>query len=566
MGCTIASLAFRQPAWLWGLAVLALVVILHLLRLHVRTVPCAAFDLWLEAVRGTPALSRWALLGLDLRLVMTLVLMGLIVVTLAGPLWISAAPGGHVALLFDTGAGMAFRDPSAAGTRLDRAADEARRVLDALPTSVRVRLLTVGGGVEPLGGPGPISIDRARSTLDDLPEPTERMVPVDALRSAARSLAEASHTQVLVFTDRAIDFDDLPPSQPPPHIVRIASPADNAGIVTLAADPLHDRVLAAVAAIGRATPTSVELAIERSGGEVDRLVAPLRFDPKRREAVADFETPLGGVRALRARLMRDADDADDLPLDDRAAIRRTADDAIRVVLVGDVGRRVRQALEAIPGVRVRRGDGPAPADEMVIYGGTLPRTDAALPPVVVLVELPGTWRVFEPRRLVPVREVPQFLLPNDDSEDGGFGYDPRGESLRVRQIVGAGAGIEPVIGRGESIAVARTRDASRRVWFVGLDVDDRAPWTRSADFPLFWAALVDDARAVTNRTGRFEKAAGVLSREVTMSRGEPTPFDPASIRTETLMQRRSLAPWSLVAAGFVVAGMWLAGRREEGTV
>jgi hypothetical protein len=350
-------LSFAAPAFLWGLAALPLVILLHRVRVRRERREVAGSFLWRRA-RDVGA--RRPRMRASLLLLLQLLAIAGMTLAAARPQWISAGPPLTV-LVVDAAASMAARDgasaPAAAeldgvparASRLEVARRVAERLLgDAGPVAI------VRGGREPrLALPATADHDEVRAALDGLSAFDAGRDPARALR-LARDVAGAAGAAGA----RIHWLSDVPP--PADAGVRthpLAGEGVNVGVTgfELVADQAWLRV-------SSSHPVPLELPVEVWRGE-ERVAAATLLVPARGDAATSFPVAAAGS-ALAARLRPPRGDA--LALDDEAWAG-----APRTVVALDRGfAALERALGAIDGVQVRVTSGAAalPADLRVLHG------------------------------------------------------------------------------------------------------------------------------------------------------------------------------------------------------
>lgn len=389
------NLSFAAPAFLWLLAALPLVVLLHFLRQRTRRVDVSALFLWEQARQVAERRRRfsptWSLL-------MQLLAVTFGALALAQPdLRLQGPP--DLVVVVDASASMAAVDPE--GARLERARDA---VLELAAEAGRVALVRAGS--EPQLALI-FSADRAalEAALSEL-APADRDVDLERALALAQDLANAGAERPA----RVALISDAPgPQRPDVTRVDVGGSGVNVGIVAF--DLGIQQAFVAVASNARG-PRSVGVELWHDGA---RVAATELLVPAGDQASATFPLDLGGG-IVEARLVGlPADDA--LALDDVAYAGQRA---LNVLVDSDV-ESVLRALAAVPGVapRLTGVARTAPADVRVLTGvplDALPAGDVILLPPPL--ESPafvaiGRWDRAHPLlRFVDLREV-VVGLPGD---------------------------------------------------------------------------------------------------------------------------------------------------------
>ena len=223
-------MSLANPAALWLLAAVPLVLALHMYRVRRREVRVTILSLW-EAVddrRGSPRpawlrLRPSAALGLQLLAVIAAAL------AIANPLWSTTQSGWpRVVMIVDTSASMSATDiPDG---RFETARAMARGVAEALDRGQSGMLMTSRGEIVV---PFTTDTDRLRAGIDTLAATHRSDRMADALGAARRLVAAGPAALIHVFTDAA-----EPPAEPIPGLPVVWHPvgesAANAGITEFA--------------------------------------------------------------------------------------------------------------------------------------------------------------------------------------------------------------------------------------------------------------------------------------------------------------------------------------------
>jgi len=218
-----------------GLGLLALaipIVALYMLRMRRRPQAVSSTLLWEQAVRGVRANTPWQRLRANLLLLLQLLALLALVVALIRPFWLGATPlGANIVAIVDVSGSMNATD--VAPTRLDRAREEVRRLIDELPSNGQMTIIAAGTGAEVIQtatadrgalreGTGRL---RARAGTTDLTE---------ALALAAPIAARLPDTTVAVISDGAFTVPDTGDFRAPIRFIRVGERGDNLGITAAA--------------------------------------------------------------------------------------------------------------------------------------------------------------------------------------------------------------------------------------------------------------------------------------------------------------------------------------------
>lgn len=400
------SLSFAAPAFLWLLAALPLVVLLHFLRSRTRRVEVSALFLWERARQVAERRRRfsptWSLL-------LQLLAVAFAALALSQPdLRLEGPP--DLVVVLDASASMAAIDPE--GARLTRAREAVERL-----ASEAGRVALVRAGNEPRLVL-PFSDDGAALTAAlEAFTPADRDVDLERALALAHDLARASgehEARVALVSDE--------PGPPRAGVLRVDVGGSGVNVGIVGFDLGIQQAFVAVASNARG-PRSAAIELWHEGV---RLAATELLIPAGDQASATFPLDVS-AGVVEARLVGlPADDA--LALDDVAyAGQRPLD-----VLIDSDIESVRRALAAVPGVATRLTGlaRSAPGDVRVLTGvalDDLPAGDVILfpdptaAPDFVTVR---TWDRADPLlRFVDLREVVVGLpaerasLPSGDEPD-----------------------------------------------------------------------------------------------------------------------------------------------------
>jgi Ca-activated chloride channel homolog len=413
------SLAFAAPAFLWLLATLPIIVLLHFLRARTRRVEVSAVFLWERAREVAERRRRftptWSLL-------LQLLAATLAALALAQPdLRLQGPP--DLVVVIDASASMAAVDPE--GARMERAREAVRQL-----AADAGRVAVVRAGTEPRLAFG-FGDDRAA-----LEAALEAFTPGDRISDLDRALALALDLAGDDDEARArvaLIGDDPGPERPGVTRIDVGGSGENIGIVGFDLGIQQAFVAVASNAVG---PRSVGVELRQDGAllaSTDLLV------PSGDQASVTFPIDVGsGV--VEARLVG-LPGSDALSLDDVAYAGQRA---LRVVVDADV-ESVMRALGAVPGVATRLTGlaRTTPADVRVLTG-----IDPDAAPTGDLILLPepraepeyvgiAEWDRADPlMRFVDLREVVVGLAP----DGGGPSLDEPGW-----RVLASSADLRPVL-------------------------------------------------------------------------------------------------------------------------
>ena len=393
------SLAFTAPAFLWLLAALPLVVVLHFLRARTRRLDVSALFLWQQAREVAERRRRfsptWSLL-------LQLLAVTLAALALAQPdLRLEGPP--DLVVVIDASASMAAVDPE--GARLERAREA---VLELAAEAGRVAL--VRAGLEPRLALA-FTDDRAalEEALADFAA-ADRGADLERALALAFDLARQRDGEAGRV---ALVSDDPGPARADVIRVDVGGSGENIGIIGFDLGIQQAFVAVASNAVG---PRSVGVELRQDGA---LLASSELLVPSGDQASVTF--PIDVAAGLVEARLVGLPAADALALDDVAYAGQRP---LTVVVDSDV-ESVMRALRAIPGVstrltglarttpadvRVLTGVDPddAPAGDLILLPAPQPRPDY----VTV-----GSWdRADALLRFVDLREVVVGLAPAEEAE------------------------------------------------------------------------------------------------------------------------------------------------------
>jgi len=317
------------------------VVTMYLLRTRRRRVEVPFAGLWAQVVRERTARSLWDRIKRWVSLLLQLLLVGALLLALADPRAAGDLEDARsVVLLVDTSASMATLDEVGSRTRMDRAIDEARALLDDLGARDEVMLVRFDGQLEPLT-PFTNEPDAIDELVRDL-APTDTRADVrEAMRFAVDALAGRPRGEIVLISDGAFGDDagasfdvSIPGSIDVVH-VPVGTATDNVAITAFnvrryPANRTNYEVFVEVRSYAE-VPVTVELSIRGGGALVERERIDLGAGEHARRVYA--ELPGAGER-LSATIEIVAGDAiDRFDRDDTAWAMLPTDSVRRVLLV-----------------------------------------------------------------------------------------------------------------------------------------------------------------------------------------------------------------------------------------
>ena len=405
-------MTFLQPAALWLLGLIPLVVILHLLRAAAERQLIPSAFLWRDLGRDPEVARRWRPPRLTLLLLLQILAIAAASFALSMPR-LTTPPGRHVAIVLDASASMLATDERP--TRFDEAVRRARLLLLAMsPTDVATIVRAgpsprpVVTAVDSLTAQGALGEVRAGGGTTTMREAL--FVASDLARRSQDRAAE-----IVVFSDGAfVDPGDLSTLGVATRFEMVGREAANRAVtgLSVARQPGGSGTQSAVARLANYgdQPARVGLSLFVDDVLSDRRDVDLAA---KGQTVAAFEVP-AGVRRVAVKLAG----GDAMPADDFAEVSVDIGFVRRVLLVTRRPEALERALRAIPDLKVdtvtpEKYDGSGA--EIVVLDGVVP---PKLPSGQLIVVSPPSNQT-----LLPVRPEVQGVQFSD--------FDPRHPLLQA---------------------------------------------------------------------------------------------------------------------------------------
>lgn len=343
----------------WGALAASVPIVLHLFfRTRYRVVEWAAMDLLLQSLQETSRRLRFQELLLLLLRVALLVLLALVLALMIVRASSSWGGGGGIdaVFLFDVSASMSARDGTK--TRLEQSKEAALAILDRLPSSSTVQIVTCSDRARFLGPPAATNVEQARSIIEGLHVEHLRTDFLPGFVEAGEALRRVHHPnrEVYLFSDMQTTGWTSQPDTLREHCQSFSNdttrlffiragdgvPA-NAAVVGIRphADILHRGQRASVSVLVHNTGTkplrnlSVSLEVVGQNRASDSRTLPDLPAGESRSAMLTAEFARAGIHVLRAKIQSDEMDADN-QLDQ---IVRVHDQARVLVVDGSPSRR-----------------------------------------------------------------------------------------------------------------------------------------------------------------------------------------------------------------------------------
>lgn len=364
-------MTFLQPAGLWLLALIPIVLLLHLVRPNPRRQPIPSAFLWRGLDRDVDT-GRWRPPKLTLLLLLQLLAISVVALAVAAPR-VMAPPPRHLFLLLDASASMLATDVSP--SRFEEAVRQARALLAGLGPRDRATLVRVGpsprllaSDVDPLAALEALTGARAGAGSAQMGEAL-------LLASGLAGLETDGEAEAVVLTDGAfVEAGDLAEMGMPIRFQTLGQSGPSAAnqavtALSVAREPGPAGGLTAFARVvnyaDRPARLPVRLLVDGLAVETRELAVNAG-----ERGELSFAIPAGARRVAVGLGAQDA-----LSADDQAEVTVEAGHARHILLVSRLPEVLERALGAIPDVQVQTippesytGAGA----ELVVLDGVLP--------------------------------------------------------------------------------------------------------------------------------------------------------------------------------------------------
>ncbi len=220
------------PLGLLGLALLAPIIAMYLLKRRRDEVAVSSVYLWERVVQDMEANAPWQKLRRNLLLLLQLLFLLAAIFGLARPfLWTEGAAGQSLIVVVDTSVSMGAND-TAEGTRLDTARTETLRLMDGLPDGGQITVIRAGGGAEILAAN---SSDRlaVQTVLNTLTASARDSDLTQALTLAAAAAERTADSEVVILSDGGVQVPPTLAVDRPIRYIPIGQSGENQAISTL---------------------------------------------------------------------------------------------------------------------------------------------------------------------------------------------------------------------------------------------------------------------------------------------------------------------------------------------
>jgi Ca-activated chloride channel homolog len=475
---------------LWWLLLGAIIVFFYLLKLKRKRIVVPSVFLWKRAVEEFEANAPFKKLRRSFLLLVQLLALAALVFALARPLVVTRAlASGSTVIIIDSTASMRARDEDA-GSRLDRAKQLAREMIDGLSGSDRAAIIESSSRVTVRS---PLTSDRGAlaSAINEIQETDAPGILTDAVRLAEQIAKSERDASVVIISDGGSAI--APETDSPVELsrqtvsaaraasirfVRVGRRADNAGIIAMNSRQLSDstrrEMFASIANFGdRGRTFAVELRID--GKLIDARTIDLGAN-ERRALVFDSLPSEGGLAELKLDL------EDDLASDNVAYAFLPSSHRVRVGVTGE-NPFLLEALAANPEIDASRTSVTASSigsdfDCLVSEGaGSI---ESNLPMLIINPpDAAGLWRTTGQRERPEITSVERSHPVNSFLSYS----DLHIESVAQREVA---SWLKPIVSAGSDPVIWAGDDGGRRMVIIGFDLA-RSDLPLKVEFPILLA-------------------------------------------------------------------------------
>lgn len=475
---------------LWWLLLGAIIVFFYLLKLKRKRAVVPSVLLWKRALEEMEANAPFKKLRRSLLLLLQLLALAALVFTLARPLVVTRAlASGSTVIVIDSTASMRARDEDA-GSRLDRAKQLARDMIDSLSGSDRAAIIESSSRVTVSS---PLTSDHATlaSAINDIQETDAPGVLTDAVRLAEQiSKSEYDASVVIISDGGSIGFSETQPfleasrrsvlssRQAAVRFVRVGRRSDNVGIIALNSrqhsEGVRREMFASIVNFGDHNRTfAAELKIE--GKLVDAQTIELGAS-ERRALVFDSLPGEGGLAELKL------DVEDDLASDNVAFAFLPSAHRVRVGVSGE-NPFLMEALAVNPDIDASKISTTANSinsefDCFVMEGAGVVEGNRPM----LIINPPnaaGLWRETGQRERPEITSVERSHPVNSFLSYG----DLHIESIARREVA---PWLKPIVSAGNDPVIWAGDDGHRRVVLIGFDLA-QSDLPLKVEFPILLA-------------------------------------------------------------------------------
>lgn len=474
---------------LWWLLLAAIIVFFYLLKLKRKRTIVPSVLLWTRALEEIEANAPFKKLRRSLLLLLQLLALVALVFALARPLVITRAlASGSTVIIIDSTASMSARDEDG-GSRLDRAKQLAREMIEGLSGGDRAAIIESSARVTVRS---PLTSDLA-ALAEAIAQVKETDAPgnlTDALRLAEQIAGSERDASVVIISDGGGSPIAFEPDSPlelaarttadshagEVRFVRVGRRSDNAGIIAMNSRQLSGtsrrEVFASIANFGdRARTFGVELKI--GGKLIDARTLDLGAND-RRGLIFDSAPSQGALAELKL------DVEDDLVADNVAYAFLPSARTVRVGVISENPFLI-EALAANTGINAIRVSAGATSAEFdcLVSDGAAP-TESNRP--VLAINPPdaaGLWHATGQRDHPEITSVERWHPVNSFLSYG----DLHVENVASRETA---SWLKPIVSAGSDPLIWAGDDGRRRIVMIGFDLL-RSDLPLKVEFPILLA-------------------------------------------------------------------------------
>lgn len=475
---------------MWWLLLGAIIVFFYLLKLKRTRTVVPSVLLWKRALEEVEANAPFKKLRRSLLLLLQLLALAALVFTLARPLVVTRAlASGSTVIVVDSTASMRARDEDA-GSRLDRAKQLAREMIDGLGGSDRAAIIESSSWVTVRS---PLTSDHAAlaSAINDIQETDSPGVLADAVRLAEQISRNERDASVVIISDggSAVSPEIQQPLEASRRsvvasreasirFVRVGRRSENAGIIALNSRRLSEgarrEMFASIVNFGDHNRIfAAELRID--GKLVDARTIELGAN-ERRGLVFDSLPGEGGLAELKL----DVDD--DLASDNVAYAFLPGARRVRVGIAGE-NPFLMEALAANPDIDARKigtiANSFSPEFDCYVIEGA-GAIEGNRPMIIINPSnAAGLWRVTGQRERPEITSVDRSHPVNSFISYS----DLHLESISRREVA---AWLKPIVSAGNDPIIWAGDDGHKRVVLIGFDLA-QSDLPLKVEFPILLA-------------------------------------------------------------------------------
>ncbi len=454
------------PAGGWAFLGLAAVLALYILRREYREFPISSTYLWQKTLQDQTASKPFQRLKSNLLMFLQLLAVLLLALSLLRPLLPGQQEGGETVMIFDLS--LSMQTETIGLSRIDRAVNEAGRMVDGMGAGDKVTILTAGTTVKNL-----LSRSGDKQALWNVLRSIQAEngpADVNGALSLAKAMGrEIEDLNIILYSD---DYDG---SVEDVQFVAAGAGAMNRGITSLTAARQENGVaaLARIANYGQAATVTVEC-------YADGLLSDVRTAELLEGGTAGvrFDLPAGAVEIWARIVESDGLAADNIRY---AALRDLSSQ--KIVLIGRDNIFLEKAFLQrgnIALVRATAADAASILDAgLFVYDGVMPDP---LPAHGALLIVQPKSPVFS---ITPgEKKEPEYALRlSPDTFAAQFADHVSFSDVLVKQYAPLSGG-QPVLTSGGDTLITAGEESGRRYMVMSFDMHE-SNWVMKYDFPIF---------------------------------------------------------------------------------